>query len=115
MIQYACCNPMDSPSDAHSLGNNAPPAIPTINTAEAVFVYFPKPFIARGQIAGHTSALARPRIAIKKTLTVPLVNMAHKEKMMPSIAENFNAADFEMYLGINAIPDRNQTSIQIMM
>ena len=93
MIQYACCSPTDSPSDAHNLGNKAPPAMPTINNAEAVFVNFPNPFIANGQIAGHTNALAKPRIAIKKTDVAPVVKMAPNENKIPRMAENFKAVD----------------------
>ena len=81
------------PHDAHSAGNKAPPEIPTINKADAALVNFPKPFIASGQIAGHTNALAKPRIAIKKTEVVPVVKIAPNENRIPNIAENFKAVD----------------------
>src|SRR6185436_14580286 len=100
MIQYACCNPIDSPSEAHTLGNTAPPAIPTINNADAVLVNFPNPFIASGQMAGHTNALASPRIAMKKMDVVPEVKMAAREKRMPSIADSINAVCCEIYFGM---------------
>ena len=106
MIQYACCRPIVSPSDAHSFGITAPPAIPTINKAEAVFVNLPKPLMANGQIAGHTNALAKPRMAIKNTEVNPEVKMAAIENTIPSIAENINAVDWDKYLGIVKMPIR---------
>src|SRR4030095_6821972 len=106
MIQYACCNPIDSPSEAHNLGNTAPPAIPTINNAEAVYVNFPNPFIASGQMAGHTNALASPNIAMKKTEVVPDVKMAPRENRMPSIADSIKAICWEIYFGMVKMPIR---------
>src|SRR5687768_12293724 len=115
MIQYACCRPIDLPSHVQSCGTMAPPAIPTINKAEAALVNFPNPFMAKGQIAGQTNALANPRIAIKKTETVPVVKMAPKENSIPSIAENFKAVDCEIYFGIATMPIIYPASIPNMV
>lgn len=48
-------------------GKTAPPTIAIISSAEPVFINLPKPSIAKGQIAGHIKALAKPNKAIKRT------------------------------------------------
>ena len=58
---------------AHNFGKMAPPAIPTINKAEPTFVNLPKPWIVKGQMAGHIIALARPSKAINNTEVYPEV------------------------------------------
>ena len=54
-----------SVSRPYSRGSTAPPPMAMISNEEPIFVNFPNPSIARGQIEGHMSELARPSNATK--------------------------------------------------
>ena len=95
MIQYAVLCPITaiSASLPYTKGNKAPPAIDIINKADAIFVCFPSPFIARGQIAGHIRALASPSKAMNKTDVYSLVLTAINVNITPITADMAKAFD----------------------
>lgn len=87
-IQYAHCVDAISENLPQTRGKIAPPAIAITNNADAVFVNLPKPSRAKGQIAGQTSAFAKPSKATNNTEIVAGENKTMTENTTPRIADN---------------------------
>src|SRR5690606_12401210 len=97
----------------YSGGIIAPPEMAIISRADAVFVNFPRPVKAKGQMAGHTKALAIPKAATNSTDTNPFVKTIHNEKTIPNRALAFNAVAWLIYLGIKTTPKAYVATIAI--
>jgi len=69
------------------MGIIAPPAMPIMSKALPILVSLPRLFIARGQIAGHIIAFAKPSRATKSTDVNPFAKIIKKENTIPNIAD----------------------------
>ena len=61
---------------------------------------FPRPSNAKGQIAGHIMALAKPNKAIQKTEVKPEVKIAITVTIKPKIEEYLSHVCCDTYFGI---------------
>jgi len=91
----------------------APPAIAMIKNDDPTLVNLPKPAIAKGQIAGHTSAFAKPNNEMHKTDVNPSVKIAPRPKASPTIAEILKAFSCDKYFGMQKIPITYPTNMAI--
>src|ERR1700722_2060059 len=104
--QYACWGLDRSANHPYNKGRRAPPPMATMRKEEPIGVKRPRPWIARGQIEGQTSELARPRRTIKATDTRPWVERAASAKARPRVAQIFSVRVGERYFGIRRMPSR---------